>query len=127
MLDRFTWIVEGLVVLPERMRRNLDFSHGLGFSHRLLLALVEAGAARNEAYRAVQRHAMTAWEEERDFRELVAADPEIASRVHLDTVFDLDAILRHVDTVFERLQALAATEPVHACSRTPRGAWEGAR
>src|SRR5205823_529155 len=60
MLDRFTWIVEGLVVHPERMRRNLDSSHGLVFSHRLLLALVEAGAARNEAYRAVQRHAMTA-------------------------------------------------------------------
>ena len=114
MLDRFTWIVEGLLVHRERMRRNLDSSHGLVFSHRLLLALVEAGAARNEAYRAVQRHAMTAWEEERDFRELVAADREIASRVDLDTVFDLDATLRHVDTVFERLQALAGKEPVHA-------------
>jgi adenylosuccinate lyase len=114
MLDRFTWIVEGLVVHPERMRRNLDSSHGLVFSHRLLLALVEAGAARNEAYRAVQRHAMTAWEEERDFLQLVAADPEISSRVDLDAVFDLDATLRHVDTVFERLQALAGKEPVHA-------------
>ena len=67
MLDRFAWIVEGLVVHPERMRRNLESSHGLVFSHRLLLALVDAGLARDEAYRLVQGHAMRAWEEERDF------------------------------------------------------------
>ena len=82
MLDRFTWIVEGLVVYPERMLRNLEASHGLVFSHRLLLALVEAGLGRGEAYRLVQRNAMQAWDEERDFRALVAADPEIAA--HLD-------------------------------------------
>src|SRR5205807_7578400 len=87
MLDRFAWIVEGLVVHPERMRQNLDASHGLVFSHRLLLALVEAGVARDDAYRAVQRHAMQAWEGERDFRELVAADPEVTARVALDAVF----------------------------------------
>src|SRR5947207_11703658 len=87
MLDRFAWIVEGLVVYPERMRRNLDASHGLVFSHRLLLALVEAGVAHDEAYRLVQRHAMHAWEEERDFRALVAADSDISSRVDLDAVF----------------------------------------
>jgi adenylosuccinate lyase len=115
MLDRFTWIVDGLVVHAERMRRNLDASHGLVFSHRLLLALVEAGLARADAYRLVQRHAMQAWDEERDFRALVAADPEIASRVDLDDVFDLEATVRHVDTVFARLHALARREePVHA-------------
>jgi adenylosuccinate lyase len=115
MLDRFAWIVEGLVVHPERMRRNLDASHGLVFSHRLLLALVEAGLQRDEAYRLVQSHAMTAWEEERDFRALVAADPEIAARVDLEAVFDLDATVRHVDTVFDRLHALVQKEePVHA-------------
>jgi adenylosuccinate lyase len=115
MLDRFTWIVEGLVVHPDRMRRNLESSHGLVFSHRLLLALVDAGLARDEAYRLVQGHAMRAWEEERDFSELVRADPEIAGRVDLDSVFDLDATLRHVDTVFDRLQALVAKEEaVHA-------------
>ena len=115
MLDRFAWIVEGLVVHPERMRRNLDASHGLVFSHRLLLMLVEAGVPRDEAYRAVQRHAMQAWKEERDFRELVATDTEIASRVDLAVVFDLDATVRHVDTVFERLHALVGKEePVHA-------------
>jgi adenylosuccinate lyase len=115
MLDRFSWIVEGLVVHPDRMRRNLDSSHGLVFSHRLLLALVDAGLARDEAYRLVQGHAMRAWEEEREFGELVRGDPEIAGRVDIESVFDLDATLRHVDTVFERLQALVEKEEaVHA-------------
>jgi adenylosuccinate lyase len=115
ILDRFRWIVEGLVVYPERMRRNLDASHGLVFSHRLLLALVDSGLARDEAYRLVQAHAMRAWEEERDFGELVRADPAISGRVDLDAVFDLDATLRHLDTVFDRLHALVDKEvPVHA-------------
>ena len=115
MLDRFTWIVEGLLVYPERMRRNLDSSHGLVFSHRLLLALVDAGLPRDDAYRLVQRHAMRAWEEETDFAELVRGDPEINSRVDLDAVFDLEATVRHVDTVFDRLHALVQKEePVHA-------------
>jgi adenylosuccinate lyase len=115
MLDRFHWIVEGLVVYPERMRRNLDASHGLFFSHRLLLALVESGLARDEAYRAVQSHAMRAWEEETDFTELVRADRELAGRVDLAAVFDLDATVHNVDTVFDRLHALVRKEePVHA-------------
>jgi adenylosuccinate lyase len=115
ILDRFTWIVDGLVVYAERMRRNLDASHGLVFSHRLLLALVQSGLQRDEAYRLVQSHAMTAWDEECDFRALVAADAAIASRVDLDAVFDLEATIRHVDAVFDRLHALARKEePVHA-------------
>ena len=117
MLDRFTWIVDGLVVYPERMRRNIDASHGLVFSHRLLLALVGAGLDRGEAYRIVQRHAMQAWDEERDFRELVFADSEITSRLDaatLESVFDLAATVQHVDIVFERLRALAHNkEAVH--------------
>jgi adenylosuccinate lyase len=115
MLDRFRWIVAGLVVHPERMGRNLEASHGLFFSHRLLLALVESGLARDDAYRSVQAHAMRAWEEETDFTALVRNDPALADRVDLDAVFDLDATVRHVDTVFERLHALARKEePVHA-------------
>jgi adenylosuccinate lyase len=110
MLDRFVWIVEGLIVYPERMLRNLEASHHLFFSHRLLLALVDAGLGRDEAYRIVQRHAMRSWEEERDFRELVRADSEIARRADLDAVFDLDATVRHVDQVFERLRALTEKE-----------------
>ena len=116
MLDRFIWIVEGLVVYPERMLRNLEASHGLVFSHRLLLALVEAGLPRNEAYRLVQRNAMTAWDEERDFRALVAADAGIAALLDssaLDAVFDLQATVMFVDTVFDRLQALSRKEPVN--------------
>ena len=109
MLDRFAWLVEGLVVRPERMRRNLEASHYLFFSQRVLLALIESGLTRDEAYRLVQRHAMRAWDEELDFRELVRGDDEIASRVDLDAVFDLDAYTKHVDTVFNRLK-----EPVHA-------------
>jgi adenylosuccinate lyase len=118
MLDRFAWIVAGLVVYPERMRRNLDASHGLVFSHRLLLALVEAGLDRGEAYRLVQRNAMLAWDEERDFRELVAADTDIRAHLDetaLDTVFDLGATVAHVDTVFDRLRSIVRKEePVHA-------------
>jgi adenylosuccinate lyase len=117
MLDCFGWLMEGLVVMPERMRRNLDASFGLHFSQRLLLALVEAGLQRDEAYRLVQRNAMRAWEEERDLRELVAADAEIAARVDLDTVFDESAYTTHVDTVFERLAALQQAitgEAIHA-------------
>ena len=115
MLDRFAWLMDGLVVRPERMRRNLEESHYLFFSQRVLLALVESGLARDDAYRLVQRNAMRAWDEELDFRELVRADDEIAGRVDLDAVFDLDAYARHVDTVFTRLHALAdKEEPVHA-------------
>jgi len=115
MLDRFTWLVDGLVVRPERMRANLESSHGLHFSQRVLLALVESGLARDEAYRLVQRHAMRAWDEGLDFPALVRADPELAARVDLDAVFDLRVYTRHVDVVFERLRALAAREePVHA-------------
>jgi len=115
MLDRLRWIVAGLVVYPERMRRNLEASHGLFFSHRLLLALVESGLARDVAYRSVQTHAMRAWEEEADFAELVRADPELAGRVDLNAVFDLDSTVRHVDAVFDRLHTLVRKEePVHA-------------
>jgi adenylosuccinate lyase len=108
MLDRFARLVEGLVVRPERMRKNLDASHGLFFSQRLLLALVESGLSRDDAYRLVQRYAMRAWDEEIEFRELVRADAELAGRVDLEQVFDLGAFTSHVDTIFERLRALVA-------------------
>jgi len=114
MLDRFAWLIEGLVVRRERMRANLDASHGLFFSQRLLLALVESGLGRDEAYRAVQRHAMRAWDEGLDFPALVRADAELAARVDLDAVFDLEVYTRHVDTVFERLHAVRREAPAHA-------------
>jgi adenylosuccinate lyase len=117
MLDRFAWLVEGLVIFPERMRRNLEQSHFLFFSQRVLLALVESGLSRDDAYRLVQRASMRAWEEEQDFRELVRADSEIAGRIDLEEAFSLEPYTRHVDTVFERLHALVRTreeEPTYA-------------
>jgi adenylosuccinate lyase len=114
MLDRFAWLMDGLVVREERMRRNLEASHYLFFSQRVLLALVESGLSRDDAYRAVQRNAMRAWDEELDFRELVRGDDEIAGRIDPDEVFDLTAYTAHVDTIFSRLQSLTPREePVH--------------
>jgi len=89
---RFTSIVEGLVVYPERMLRNLDASHGLVFSQPVLLALVERGMARDDAYRLVQRAAMRTWEAERPFRDVLGEDPEVAAVLDagaLDACFDL--------------------------------------
>jgi adenylosuccinate lyase len=115
MLDRFARLVEGLEVRADRMLRNLEAGHSLFFSQRVLLALVESGLERNAAYRLVQQQALRAQEEERDFRELVRADDEIAQRVDLDSLFDLTWYTRHADTVFERLAALdRREEPVHA-------------
>ncbi len=118
MLDRFAWLVDGFVVRPERMRRNLESSHGLFFSQRLLLALVESGLERSQAYELVQRNAMRAWEEEQDFETLIRSDGEITSALDeqaLGAVFDLAAYTRHVDVVFDRLSALnRREEPVHA-------------
>jgi adenylosuccinate lyase len=115
MLDRFAWLMEGLLVRPERMRANLEASHGLFFSQRVLLALVESGLARDDAYRLVQEHALRAWDEELDFRALVEADERITSRVDPQGVFDLAAYIAHVPTVFERLRALTRhEEAVHA-------------
>jgi len=123
MLDRFTWLAEGLLVDAGRMRRNLDASHGLVFSQRVLLALVAAGLSRDEAYRLVQRNALAAWEQERDFRELLAADPDVGAALDADALaeaFDLADALRHVDVLFERLAALSERiaerkeEAVHA-------------
>ncbi len=113
MLERFAWLIEGLVVFPERMQRNLDASFGLYFSQRLLLALVSSGLPRDEAYRIVQQRAMQAWDGETSFRDLIEADREVTARLDgkaLEQVFDNDAYLEHVDTVFARLDAALGKE-----------------
>jgi adenylosuccinate lyase len=113
MLERFSWLVDGMVVFPERMRRNLEASFGLYFSQRLLLALVSSGLPRDEAYRIVQRDAMPAWDTETSFRELVQADQEVTARLDekaLEAVFDNNTYLEHVDTVFARLDAQVGKE-----------------
>jgi len=117
MLDRFAWLVDGLVVNADRMRANLDSSHGLVFSQRVLLALVESGLSRDDAYRLVQRNALRAWDEGLDLRELLEQDPDVKLPPEaLDAAFDLDDALKHADVVFDRLSALITRkeEPVHA-------------
>jgi adenylosuccinate lyase len=117
VLDRFIWLMEGLVVDAARMRANLESSNGLVFSQRVLLALVESGLSRDEAYRLVQRNAMRAWDEGLDLRELLERDDELQLPPEaLDDAFDLDDALKHVDALFDRLSALKTRkeEPVHA-------------
>jgi adenylosuccinate lyase len=117
MLDRFAWLVDGLVVDAERMRANLDASHGLVFSQRVLSALVAAGHDRDHAYRLVQRNAARAWDENKDFRACIEADPEVdLDAAALAEAFDLADALRHVDVLIERLGALRPRreETVHA-------------
>jgi adenylosuccinate lyase len=111
MLDRMLWMVQGLDVDAARMLRNLEASHGLVFSGRVLLQLVEAGLTREQAYAVVQRNALRAWAEELPLRALLEADPEsVLDAETLDQAFDLDSFLRFVDEIFDRtLQALEVT------------------
>ena len=113
MLRRFTRIVRGLVVYPERMRENLERSRGVVFSGTVLLELARRGVSREQAYEWVQRAAMRSFDEQRDFQALLVADPEVAavlSKQDLDRAFDVDVQLRHVDAVIDR--ALGAGVPV---------------
>jgi adenylosuccinate lyase len=96
-------LVEGMTVHAERMRANLDLTHGALFSQRALTALVEAGRSRDEAYRLVQQSAQRAWDQGIDFRELIA---EAAPELDLDAVFDYQAYLEHVPGVIARLDKL---------------------
>lgn len=107
MISVFTRIMDGLVVYPERMRENLELTQGLVFSQRVLLALVEAGLSREDAYQIVQRSAMRAWRERAPFLELLAADPEVTatlSRANLEGLFDYSYYLRHIDASFDRIE-----------------------
>jgi adenylosuccinate lyase len=105
-LARLTGLVDRLVVYPERMRRNLESSGGLAQSQRVLLALTQAGMSREDAYAAVQRHAMAAWHGEGGFAGRLKADPEIARVLDpqtIDGLFDTAYHLKHVDTLFRRV------------------------
>ena len=106
LLARTNWLVSGLRVNPDRMRRNLESTRGLIFSGQLLLDLAEAGMRREDAYRLVQSHAMQAWETDGDFRAAIEADPEINARLapeQIDYAFSLDRQLRNVNTIFLRV------------------------
>ncbi|MEW6554367.1 MAG: adenylosuccinate lyase [Actinomycetota bacterium] len=109
MLVKFQGIVRDLQVYPDNMRRNLELTRGLVFSEGVLLALVDQGLTREDAYTLVQRNAMRAWSAGEDFRALLAADDEVAARLgpqELDACFDLDHHLKNVAVVFERLERL---------------------
>jgi len=109
VLVKFRQVVENLRVYPERMLRNLDASFGLVFSQPVLLALVESGRTRDDAYRIVQRDAMRSWSEERPFRDVLAADAEVTETLdeaRLDACFDLKRALANVNRVFDALDDL---------------------
>jgi adenylosuccinate lyase len=106
MLRRFTRIVSGMVVYPDRMRENMDRSRGVVFSGTVLLELAQRGVSREQSYEWVQRNAMRAFHEQRDFKGLLLADPDVGtvlSPAEIEHAFDLNAQLRHVDRVFERV------------------------
>jgi adenylosuccinate lyase len=105
MLERAARLVDGLVVYPENLRKNLDRAGELYFSEAILLALVEAGMARQEAYVLVQRNAMKAWRGEGAFRDLLAGDADVMAKLDaakLAALFDLDHALAHVPAILER-------------------------
>jgi adenylosuccinate lyase len=105
MLDRSRGLVDGLVVYAENMRKNLDRAAELYFSEAVLLALVDAGMARQEAYVLVQRSAMAAWQGQGRFRDLLASDAGVSAKLsdrELAKLFDLDRALAHVPAVIER-------------------------
>ncbi len=106
MLALFTGIMERLRVYPDHMRENLERSYGLVFSQRVLLALIETGLSRQDAYAIVQRNAMRAWNERVPFLDLLLADPEVTARLseaELRGLFDYGYYLKNVGATFERL------------------------
>ncbi len=105
MLHKFKIVMEELVVNEDNMKLNLEKTLGLTFSQRLMLALVEKGLRREEAYELAQRNAMTAWEEKTDYRKLISADQEISeylTEAELDQIFNWQAYLKNIDQIFQR-------------------------
>ncbi|HWB29933.1 MAG TPA: adenylosuccinate lyase [Vicinamibacterales bacterium] len=122
MLRRFTRIVTGMVVYPDRMLENLQRSRGVVFSGTVLLELAKRGISREQAYEWVQRNAMRSFHEQRDFKELLLADPDVAAKVPravIDEAFDLEGQLKNVDAIFARVFAGNAA-PEGPALRTPR-------
>lgn len=128
-LDLFTSIMRGLRVYPQRMKKNIDLTRGLIFSQRVMLALIDKGLSRQKAYQLVQRNAMKSWEGNKKFLRLLKADPEVTDRLsagELESLFDVQYYLRHIDEVFERLgltgaqwkEKASASEPGKLAPRT---------
>jgi adenylosuccinate lyase len=105
-LARMTGVIEKLLVYPDRMQKNLDATHGLVHSQRVLLALTQAGLAREDSYRLVQKNAMRAWNGEGNLLDLLKADPDVSKALpaaKLEAMFDLGYHLNRVDTIFKRV------------------------
>jgi len=114
LLGKTSNLIDTMFVYPERMKANLESTRGLVFSGQLLLDLVEHGVSREDAYRMVQQHAMRAWKEDLNFRELVLNDKNITSRVparQLENAFDLKRQLRNIDKIFARVFRQANEKP----------------
>jgi adenylosuccinate lyase len=106
MLVRFASVIDGLVVYPETMLRNLHMLGGIHFSQRLMLALIDTGLSREDAYGKVQKHAMAVWQREGTLKDLIEADTELSSRLgaeRIESVFEDDAFIRHRDLIFDRV------------------------
>ena len=106
MLNRFGNIVKNLTVFPENMKRNMERTHGLIYSQRVLLALIDKGLSREEAYDTVQPKTMESWETQVPFRTLIEAEEKITSKLSPEEIadcFDYNYHLKNVDTIFERL------------------------
>ncbi|HKX36660.1 MAG TPA: adenylosuccinate lyase [Rhizorhapis sp.] len=105
-LARMTGVIEKLVVYPDRMQKNLDATHGLVHSQRVLLALTQAGLAREDSYRLVQKNAMRAWNGEGNLLDLLKSDPDVSKALpaaKLEAMFDLGYHLKQVDVIFTRV------------------------
>jgi adenylosuccinate lyase len=105
-LNRLAGVIEKLVIYPENMQKNLDKLGGLHNSQRVLLALTQAGASREEAYALVQRNAMKTWEKGLDFLTELKADKDVTAKVpaaQLEAMFDIGYHLKHVDSIFKRV------------------------
>jgi len=109
MLNRLGHIIKNLTVFPENMKRNLERTFGLPFSGRVMTKLIDKGMSREQAYDTVQPRAMQAWEEQRSFRDILESDPVITEHLtkeELDDCFNPSWHLKHVDTIFRRLELI---------------------
>jgi adenylosuccinate lyase len=105
-LNRLAGLIDKLLIYPENMLKNLDRLGGLVHSQRLLIALTQKGASREDAYKLVQRNAMPVWRGQGDFQTLLKKDPEVnkyLSDAEISEQFDLGYHLKHVDTIFRRV------------------------
>ncbi len=106
MLNKAVWLIEGLTVFPQRMLKNIESSGGLIFSQALLLALVDKGLTREQAYTAVQRNAMQVWEQGGSLKELALKDGDISQKIgqaEMEEIFNIKKFLRNVDYIYQRI------------------------